>query len=151
MWGVIIIIWRYMDFLRSIYPTHLMINVWYMQVIFSHHIAITSRPMNFSKYIVSMNDSRRIKGWIFTAFGLGDAFVIYQKVLSRMAWESFVAVFFSYGSNADGKMNYESKAESRNFFFFFLRVLPLSLPMSSSTIVRPLSQSFCACRFKSVG
>lgn len=108
--------------------------------------------MNFSKYIVGMNDRRRIKGWIFAALGLGDAFVIYQKTLSRMAWKSFVAACvaafssFSYGSNTNVKMNYESEAEPRNFSLFFLRIpLPPNVLLND---VRPLSQSFCACRFK---
>jgi len=115
---------------------------------------IAERSMNFSRYIAGTNDRRRIKGWIFTALGLGDAFVIYQKALLQVARESFVAAcvaafFVFYGSNTDRKMNYESETELRNFSFF--PCVSSALATFFSTIVRPLSQSFYACRFKSIG
>lgn len=48
-------------------------------------------------------------------------------------------LFVSYGSNADGKMNYESKAELRNFLFFSCVFLSLSFSQ------RPLQRLFVRC------
>jgi len=108
------------------YSTYLMISMWYTQAIFSHLITILLWPMDFSKYIASMNDSCWIKGWIFTAWVRGrfrhlskGAFVNDMKKFCRGL------LFVSYGSN--GKMNYESKAEPRNFFFSCIFLLSFSL------------------------
>lgn len=97
--------------------------------------------MNFSKYISRMNDRHRIKGRIFKALGLGNAYVIYQKALSRVAWKSFVAscvrgllrfLRLEYGRKNGLR---ERGGASKLFLFFFLRILLLLLPPSR----RPLN------------
>lgn len=67
----------------------------------------------------------------------GDAFVIYQKALSRMAWESFVAASSSFPM---ARMRMEkwitSPRRSLETFSFSLRVSPSSLSLSQCSLQR---------------
>lgn len=107
--------------------------------IFSRHITIAERPMNFSKYVATMNDRRRIKGCIFTASGVRGRF----RHLSKGAFASGMGKFcrgLRRGLLRFLRLEYGWKNELRDrggalklfpFFFFFRVSSTLSTPLFS--------------------
>jgi len=130
------------------YSTYLMISMWYTQLYFRTLSRYSCDQWIFQSIspVWTIVAGLRVE---FSRHGLGDAFVIYQKVLSWMTWKSFVAAFSSFPTARTEKW-ITSPRRSLETSFFLAYFFSLSL-LTFSSIVRLLSQSFCACRFKSVG